>query len=59
MENFVFGNLTHHKGLVPESTELQFIDKLCFQKLIRMHFSDMFLYVFSYETSKDTLRWMQ
>ena len=40
MENFAFGNLTHHKGLVPESAELQFIDKLCFQTLIRIHFAN-------------------
>ena len=33
MENFVFGNLIHHKGLVSESAELQFIHKLCFQRL--------------------------
>ena len=32
MENFAFGNLTHHKGLVPESAELQFIDRLLFPK---------------------------
>ena len=40
MENFVFGNLTHHKGLVPESVELQFHHKLCLQRLIRIHFCD-------------------
>ena len=30
MENFAFRNITHHKGLVPESVKLQFIDKLQF-----------------------------
>ena len=40
MENFAFGNLTHRKGLVLYSAKMQFINKLCFQKLIRIHFSN-------------------
>ena len=36
-KNFVLGNLTHHKDLVPEFAELQFTDRLCFQRLIRIH----------------------
>ena len=40
MENFTFGNLTHHKGLVLESAELEFIDRLFFQRVIRIYFSN-------------------
>ena len=32
MKNVVFGNLTHHKDLVSDSAELQFIHKLLFFK---------------------------
>ena len=31
MEKFVFGKLTHHKDLVSESAELQFILKFFFE----------------------------
>ena len=65
MENFAFGNLTHQKGLVPESVKLPFIDKLCFRKLIkklylisRYYSLYIFLYIFSYETFNGTLDWI-
>ena len=62
MENFAFGNLTHDKSLVPESSELQFIDRLCLQRLVRMHFLNywvlilnMFFNISSHESFMDTL----
>ena len=64
MKNFAFGNLTHDKSLVPESSELQFIDRLCLQRLVRMHFFNywvlilnMFFNISSHESFMDTLYW--
>ena len=65
MKNFAFGNLTHDKSLVPESSELQFIDRLCLQRLVRMHFLNywvlilnMFFNISSHESFMDTLDWI-